>query len=76
MHPAQMSASRRNGRRMNRELVLELPGDLYRAIKLPSAEVPQRLRRELAVRLYDKGLLTFGKARELAEDLAVLETLA
>ena len=87
---------------MNRELVLELPGDLYRAIKLPSAEVPQRLKRELAVRLYDKGLLTFGKARELAEmtrwdfhdllgtegilrrydveelaeDLAVLETLA
>ena len=69
---------------------------------LPSAEVPQRLKRELAVRLYEKGLLTFGKARELAEmthwdfhdllgaeeivrrynveelaeDIAVLETLA
>lgn len=52
---------------MHQELVLELPSDLYRAIKLPAAEVPQRLKRELAVRLYDKGLLTFGKARELAE---------
>lgn len=87
---------------MSQELVLELPSDLYQAIKLPSAEVPQRLKRELAVRLYEKGLLTFGKARELAEmtrwdfhdllgaegivrrydveelaeDIAVLETLA
>jgi predicted HTH domain antitoxin len=52
---------------MRKELMLEIPGDLYRAIKLPSAEVPRRLKRELAVRLYDKGLLTFGKARELAE---------
>ena len=52
---------------MGKELMLELPGDLYRAIKLPPAEAPKRLKRELAVRLYDKGLLTFGKACELAE---------
>ncbi len=52
---------------MNKELTLEIPDELYRAIKLPAAEVPGRLKRELAVRLYAKGLLTFGKARELAE---------
>lgn len=52
---------------MARELFLQLPEDVYRAIKLPEAEIPGRLRRELAVRLYAKELLTFGKARELAE---------
>ena len=45
---------------------LEVPDDCYRAIKLPEQEVPARLRKELALRLYSKGLLTFGKARELA----------
>ena len=29
-------------------------------------EMPARLKRELALRLYEKGLLSFGKARELA----------
>jgi predicted HTH domain antitoxin len=29
--------------------------------------VPDRLRRELAIRLYAKGLLTFGQARQLAD---------
>ena len=61
---------------------------------LPSAEVPQRLKRELAVRLYEKGELAemtrwdfhdlLGaeeivrryNVEELAEDIAVLETLA
>lgn len=52
---------------MAKELFLQLPEDVYRAVKLPEGEVPARLRRELAVRLYAKELLTFGKARELAE---------
>jgi len=46
---------------------VELPEDLVEAIKLPLEEVPRRLRRELAVRLYEKRLLGFGKARQLAE---------
>ena len=48
------------------QLVMEIPDDLIQAIKLPSAEIPNRLKRELAVRLYRKGLLGFGKSRELA----------
>lgn len=43
---------------------LEVPDDCYSAIKLPPEEVPARLKKELAVRLYSKGLLTFGKARQ------------
>jgi len=45
---------------------LELPDDLVMSIKLPREEMPARLKRELALRLYEKGLLSFGKARELA----------
>jgi predicted HTH domain antitoxin len=48
------------------QLSIEIPEDLMQAIKLPVAEAPTRLRRELALRLYEKGLLSFGKARELA----------
>lgn len=33
---------------------------------MPPGEQIARLHRELAVRLYQKGLLSFGKARELA----------
>lgn len=46
---------------------VDLPDDLVEAIKLPSEEVPMRLKRELAVRLYEKRLLGFGKARQLAK---------
>ena len=47
-------------------LCIEVPEDLLQAIRLPPEEVPVRLRRELAIRLYAKGLLSFGKARQLA----------
>lgn len=49
-------------------IVLEIPADLAEALRVPSEEIPARLRRELAVRVYEKGLLTLGKARELAGD--------
>lgn len=49
-----------------KELVLAIPGDLVEALRVPPGEQMARLRRELAVRLYQKGLLSFGKARELA----------
>jgi len=48
------------------KLVLEIPDDFFEALRLPPEEKMIRLQRELAVRLYQKGLLSFGKARELA----------
>ncbi len=48
-------------------LTLELPVDLRIALRIPQEEQEDRLRRELAIRLYEKGLLSFGKARELAQ---------
>ena len=49
-----------------RTLILEMPNDVADALRVPRPEQEGRLRRELAVRLYQKGLLSFGKARELA----------
>ena len=49
---------------MNR-IVLEMPANIVDALRVPPDEQEPRLRRELAVRLYQKGLLPFGKAREL-----------
>jgi predicted HTH domain antitoxin len=49
-----------------KEMVLAIPGDLAEALRVPPGEQPARLVRELGVRLYQKGLLSFGKARELA----------
>jgi predicted HTH domain antitoxin len=48
------------------QLSIEVPEDLLQAIRLPAEEVPARVKRELAIRLYAKGLLSFGKARQLA----------
>lgn len=48
------------------QVSIEIQEDLVQAIRIPASEIPGRLRKELAIRLYEKGLLTFGKARELA----------
>jgi len=48
------------------QLCFEIPDDMLQAMKLPPGETHIRLRCELAIRLYEKGLLSFGKARELA----------
>jgi len=48
------------------KLTLEISDDLAEALRLPPQERLARLQRELAIRLYQKGLLSFGKARELA----------
>lgn len=47
-------------------LVLEMPVDVADALRIPQPEQQDRLRQELAVRLYQKRMLSFGKARELA----------
>jgi len=45
---------------------LEIPDTVAEAIRLPAADRPALLRRELAVALYARDILGFGKARELA----------
>ena len=47
-------------------LMLEISNDVAESLQLPPSERLSRIQRELAVRLYQKGLLSFGKARELA----------
>jgi len=44
---------------------LEIPDAIVQALRLPPAE-QQQLRLELAVSLYARDILSFGKARELA----------
>ncbi|MDX9785290.1 MAG: UPF0175 family protein [Desulfobacterales bacterium] len=47
-------------------LQLDVNDDIRDALRIPPAEQESRLRRELALRLYEKGLLSLGKARQLA----------
>jgi predicted HTH domain antitoxin len=46
---------------------LDIPESVAHSIRLPLPEVETRLRTELAVALYTQGILSFGKAAELAE---------
>lgn len=45
---------------------LSIPDSVTQALRLPPAEQQQRLKFELAATLYAQGILSFGKARELA----------
>jgi predicted HTH domain antitoxin len=45
---------------------LEIPDHIAQAMRLPLKEQKQQLLVELAVALYARGILSFGKARELA----------
>jgi len=45
---------------------LHIPRSVADAISLPEGRKEQELQRELAVTLYREGMLSFGKARELA----------
>ena len=45
---------------------LDIPESVANSIRLPEAEVEKRLRTELALALYGQGILSFGKAAELA----------
>jgi predicted HTH domain antitoxin len=46
---------------------LEIPDSIAQAIRLPSVDQKKQLLVELAVALYAQGVLSFGKARELAQ---------
>ncbi|MBI4318053.1 MAG: UPF0175 family protein [Chloroflexi bacterium] len=48
-------------------LKLNIPSSVAQAIRLPEDRLERELLEELAVALYARGLLSFGKARELAE---------
>lgn len=45
---------------------LEIPGSISHSIRLPQPEIEKCLRTELAIALYGQGILSFGKASELA----------
>ena len=45
---------------------VEIPERIALSLKIPDSELQDRLKTELAVRLYQKGILGIGKARELA----------
>jgi predicted HTH domain antitoxin len=47
-------------------IVLDIPADVVAAVKLPPQEIEQEFRKELALALYKRGTLSFGKARVLA----------
>jgi len=47
-------------------LYLEIPDSVAHAMRLPPSEQRQQLLKELAVSLYAQGILSFSKARELA----------
>ena len=49
------------------KLILEIPDEITEVLRIPPNECLARLRSELAIRLYQKGILSFGKARELAQ---------
>lgn len=46
---------------------LQIPDSVVQAIRLPEERMAQELQVELALALYAQGLLSFGKARELAQ---------
>ena len=47
-------------------ILLEIPDSVARAMRLPANEQRRQLKVELAVSLYSQGILSFGKACELA----------
>jgi len=46
---------------------IEIDDEVYEALQLPERERPQAMKRELALSLYARDILSFGKARALAE---------
>ncbi|MFW5938414.1 MAG: UPF0175 family protein [Halanaeroarchaeum sp.] len=46
---------------------IDVPADVYDALNVPEDQRDDVLRRELALSLYREQVLSFGKARELAD---------
>ncbi len=49
------------------ELTLTIPTNIYLAMKIPEPEIEKTLLLELAISLYKRNILSFGKSRELAQ---------
>ncbi|PIU67065.1 MAG: hypothetical protein COS84_05125 [Armatimonadetes bacterium CG07_land_8_20_14_0_80_40_9] len=47
------------------KIIVEIPEDIVSRMKIPYREAAERVQRELALRLYERGLITFGMARKL-----------
>jgi predicted HTH domain antitoxin len=54
------------GKEVKMELTLRIPKEIDRALKIPRKEKESFLLKELAISLYQRDILSFGKARELA----------
>lgn len=52
--------------RNNMSITLHIPDSVACSLRIPEGEAEQRLRQELAVALYARGLLSLGKGAELA----------
>ena len=50
-----------------KEITLEITPEIIAATRLPYDEIDREFRKELAVALYQRGALAFGKARVLAQ---------
>ena len=48
------------------DVVMRIPGDIVDALRLPPDEVEDTLHKELALALYQRGVLSSGKASALA----------
>ncbi|NJK29109.1 MAG: UPF0175 family protein [Acaryochloris sp. SU_5_25] len=48
-------------------LQISISDSILQALRLPEQRIEQELRRELAIALYTQDILSFGKARELAQ---------
>ena len=48
------------------KIILEIPAEVVEGMKLPPDEIERELKKEIAVALYRRGILSLGKARKLA----------
>jgi predicted HTH domain antitoxin len=53
-------------------ILIEIPDSVARAMRIPPKDQQRQLKTELALSLYAQGVLSFGKAAELA-DMTKLE---
>ncbi len=50
-----------------RSISLNIPEDIILSLKIPKNKIHEELLKELAITLYERHILSFGKARELAK---------
>ena len=48
------------------DITVHVPDSVARGLRIPEGEIQERIKVELALSLYAQGLLSFGKAKELA----------